>query len=64
MLDSEMIEDTPKNVNEGIKDKVQDNLLVNNRAGGNAPYFVRYPRDLPSTGNAGQQPHGQREKNL
>ena len=29
-----MVEDTAKNVNEGIKDKVQLNLIMNNRAGG------------------------------
>jgi hypothetical protein len=31
MLDSEMIEDTIKIVNEAIKDKVQVNLIINNR---------------------------------
>jgi len=40
MLDPEMIEDTAKIVNEAIKDKVQVNLIVNNRAGGNAPLIV------------------------
>jgi hypothetical protein len=37
MLDPEMIEDTVKIVNEAIKDKIQVNLIINNRAGGNAP---------------------------
>jgi hypothetical protein len=36
MLDSEMIEDTAKFVNEAIKDKLRVNLIINNRAGGNA----------------------------
>ena len=37
MLDPAMIEDTVKIVNEAIKDKVQVNLIIHNRAGGNAP---------------------------
>jgi hypothetical protein len=37
MLDPEMVEDTVKIVNEAIKDKIQVNLIINNRAGGNAP---------------------------
>ena len=40
MLDSEMIEDTSKIVNEAPKDKVQVNLITNNRAGGNAPLIA------------------------
>jgi hypothetical protein len=40
MLDPEMIEDTAKIVNEGQKDKVQVNLIINNRAGGNAPLIA------------------------
>jgi len=40
MLDQEMIEDTAKIVNEAIKDKVQVNLIINNRAGGNAPLIA------------------------
>jgi ribosomal protein S3 len=40
MLDSEMIEDTAKIVNEAPKDKVQVNLITNNRAGGNAPLIA------------------------
>ena len=40
MLDSEMIEDTAKIVTEAIKDKVQVNLIINNRAGGNAPLIA------------------------
>ena len=35
-----MIEDTAKIVNEAIKDKVQVNLIINNRAGGNAPLIA------------------------
>ena len=35
--DLEMIEDIAKIVNEAVKDKVQVNLTINNRAGGNAP---------------------------
>jgi len=41
MLDSEMIEDTAKIANEAIKDKVQVNLIINNRAGGNAPLIAQ-----------------------
>jgi hypothetical protein len=37
MLDPEMIEDTAKIVNEAVNDKFQVNLIINNRAGGNAP---------------------------
>jgi hypothetical protein len=36
-LGPEMIEGTVKIVNEAIKDKVQVNLIINNRVGGNAP---------------------------
>ena len=36
MLDSEMIEDTAKILNEATKEKIQVNLIVNNRAGGTA----------------------------
>ena len=36
-----MIEDTAKIVNEAIKDKVQVNLIINNRAGGNAPLIAQ-----------------------
>ena len=32
-----MIEDTVKILNEAIKDKIQVNLIINNRPGGNAP---------------------------
>ena len=35
--DLEMIEDIAKIVNEAVKDKVQVNLIINNRAGSNAP---------------------------
>jgi hypothetical protein len=41
MLDPEMIEDTAKIVNEAIKDRVQVNLIINNRAGGNAPLIAQ-----------------------
>jgi hypothetical protein len=40
MLDPEMIEDTAKIVKEAIKDKVQVNLIINNRADGNAPLIA------------------------
>ena len=40
MLDPEMIEDTAKIVNEAIKDRAQVNLIINNRAGGNAPLIA------------------------
>jgi len=40
MLDPEMIEDTAKIVNEARKDKVQVNLIINNRAGGSAPLIA------------------------
>ncbi len=41
MLDPEMIEDTVKIANEAIKDKIQVNLIINNRAGGNAPLIAQ-----------------------
>jgi len=41
MLDPEMIEDTVKIVNEATKDKKQVNLIINNRAGGNAPMIAQ-----------------------
>ena len=41
LLDPERIEDTAKIVNEAIKDKVQVNLIINNRAGGNAPLIAQ-----------------------
>ncbi len=41
MLDAEMIEDSIKIVNEAIKDKIQVNLIINNRAGGNAPLIAQ-----------------------
>ena len=40
MLDPEMEEDTAKIVKEAIKNKVQFNLIINNRAGGNAPLIA------------------------
>ena len=36
-----MIEDTFKIVNEAIKDKIQVNLIINNRTGGNAPLIAK-----------------------
>ena len=41
MLDPEMVEDTVKIVTEAIKDKIQVNLIINNRAGGNAPLIAQ-----------------------
>ena len=41
MIDPEMIEDTIRLVNEAIKDKVRVNLIINNRAGGNAPMIAQ-----------------------
>ena len=41
MLDPEMIEDTVKSVNEATKGKIQVNLIINNRAGGNAPLIAQ-----------------------
>ena len=41
MLDSEMIEDTAKIVNEAIKDRLQVYLIINNRGGGNAPLIAQ-----------------------
>ena len=41
MLDSEMIEDTAKIVNGAVKEKVQVNLTINNRAGGNSPLIAK-----------------------
>jgi uncharacterized protein YecE (DUF72 family) len=41
MLDPEMIEDTTQIVNEATKDKVEVNLIINNRAGGNAPLIAQ-----------------------
>ena len=45
MLDPEKIEDTVKIVNEAIKDKIQVNLIINNRAGGNAPLIAQKIED-------------------
>ena len=41
MLDPEMIESTAKIVNEAIQDKVQVNLIIYKRAGGNAPLIAQ-----------------------
>ena len=40
MLDPEMIEDTAKILNEAQRDEAQLNLIINNRAGGNAPLIA------------------------
>ena len=40
-----MIEETVKIVNEAIKDKIQVNLIINNRAGGNAPLIAQKMAD-------------------
>jgi hypothetical protein len=40
MKDPEMNEDTAKIVDEGQKDKIQVSLIINNRAGGNAPLIA------------------------
>jgi hypothetical protein len=45
MLDPEMIEDTTRIVNEATKDKVEVNLIINNRAGGNAPLIAKMIAD-------------------
>jgi hypothetical protein len=41
MLEPEMIEDTVGIVDEAVKDKIQVNLIINNRAGGNAPLIAQ-----------------------
>jgi hypothetical protein len=41
MLDSEMIEDMAKIVNEATNDRFQVNLIINNRAGGDAPLIAQ-----------------------
>ena len=41
MLDPEMIQDTARIVNEALQDKIQVNLIINNRAGGNAPLIAQ-----------------------
>ena len=40
MLDPEMIEDTAKIVNAALGDRYRVNLIINNRAGGNAPLIA------------------------
>ena len=45
MLDPEMVEDTAKIVNEAQTDKVQVNLITNNRAGGNASVIAQQIAD-------------------
>jgi hypothetical protein len=41
MLDPEMIEDPAKIVNEAMRDKIQANLIINNRSSGDAPMIAR-----------------------
>jgi hypothetical protein len=41
ILGSEMIENTAKIVNKAINDKGRVNLIINNRAGGNAPLIAQ-----------------------
>jgi len=41
MLDPEMVEDTVRIVNDAIKHKMQVDLIINNRAGGNAPLIAQ-----------------------
>jgi hypothetical protein len=45
MLEPDMIKETAIIVNEVQKDKVQINLIINNRAGGNAPLIARQIAD-------------------
>ena len=40
-MSGEMIEDTVKIVNEAIKNKMHVNLIINNRADGNAPLIAQ-----------------------
>jgi len=47
MLDPEMIEDTAKIINEAIRDKVQVNLIIDNRAGANAPFIAEKIANRP-----------------
>ena len=44
-MSGEMIEDTVKIGNEAIKDKIQVNLIINNRAGGHAPLIAQQIAD-------------------
>jgi phosphoheptose isomerase len=41
MLDPEMIKDTVRIVNEAMRDNTQVNLIINNRAEGNAPLIAQ-----------------------
>jgi hypothetical protein len=41
LLDPEMMEDTAGIINEAIRDKVRANLIINNRASGNAPLIAQ-----------------------
>ena len=43
IADPEMVEDTARIINEAIKDRVQVNLIINNRAGGNRSRAVSPP---------------------
>jgi len=50
----EMVEDTVRIVNETIKDKIQVNLVIKNRAGGNAPPDRPEDRRPTPLGKAGE----------
>jgi hypothetical protein len=50
MLNSEMIEETAKIVNEAIKDRLQVYPIINNRAGGNAPLIAQQIADRVHSG--------------
>jgi hypothetical protein len=41
MLDPEMIEDTARMVNEAMKDQIGVNLIIDDRAGGNASLIAQ-----------------------
>ncbi len=55
MLDPEMIQDSIRIVNDAIKDKIQVNLIINNRAGGNAPLIAQ---------KIAEKLHSEKEKRL
>jgi len=42
MLRHEMVEETASLMKTGIEDGVQMNIIINNRAGGNAPLIARH----------------------
>ncbi len=45
MLDPELTEDTVEIVNEAVKDKMQVNIIFDNRVGGNAPLIAQQLAD-------------------